>query len=264
MTPPDGHLVAALRRSAGALVKRNICDVEDVLTQIVAAAAQTVPGADSGGLSRTDRGSLHAHHATDEVVRELDQLQYELHQGPCVEAATDPPPSGVVTAHDLAGRPDSDRWPRFAPTAVRLGYRSVLSAQLSLNAGGRHAALNLYAHRPNAFDEHAAIAAGMFATQASLILYGAERAAHLERALDTRDVIGQAKGILMERFKINGDEAFEMLITSSQSTNLKLVAVAQWLAREANSPQSSLDDGEIHDPGVASGNAAVPPTLRVV
>jgi hypothetical protein len=147
----------------------------------------------------------------------------------------------VVTAHDLASGPDTDRWPRFAPTAVRRGYRSILSAQLSTNAEGRHAALNLYSHQPHAFDEQACVIAGLFATQASLMLYGAERAAGLQHALDTRGVIGQAKGILMERFKINEDEAFEMLITSSQGTNLKLVAVAQWLAGEANAPTPAAD-----------------------
>jgi hypothetical protein len=88
-TPDD--LVVALRRSAHGLLKRNICDIDDVLTQIVASAAQTVPGADGGGLSRTDRGAVHAARATDDAIRELDQLQYELHQGPCVEAAAEPP-----------------------------------------------------------------------------------------------------------------------------------------------------------------------------
>ena len=85
--------------------------------------------------------------------------------------------------------------------------------------------------------------AGLFATQASLLLYGADSTAEITRALANRDVIGQAKGILMERFGLSDQAAFEMLVTSSQRTNLKLVEVARWLtteraARSAGSPEA--------------------------
>lgn len=242
MTAYDDQIVIALRHSAQSLVKQTISDLETVLTQIVASAAQTVPGACGGGISRIDKAAVQANHATDDDIRELDQLQYELGQGPCVTAINRAPQNGVVLAHDLASRPDLDQWPRFAPLAVRQGYRSTMSVQLIMGGRRRRAALNLYSREPDTFTEQACIIAGLFATQASLLLYGAERAAAYEHALDTRDVIAQAKGILIERFTIDEGQAFEMMITSSQETNLKLVDVARWLTREsgpARRPQTS-------------------------
>ena len=129
MSAPDDDLVVALRRSAHGLVQRDLGDVEDVLTQIVTSAAQLVPGADACGLARADRGATHVGHATDEVVRELDRLQYDLQQGPGVATEAGPAPGSVVAARDLAGD-DRNRWPRFAPRAVERGYRSVLAVPL--------------------------------------------------------------------------------------------------------------------------------------
>jgi ANTAR domain len=106
-----------------------------------------------------------------------------------------------------------------------------MSTQLSTE-GGPHAALNLYAHQPDTFDEHARVLAGLFGVQAALLLHGSNQAAQLQRAVDSRDLIGQAKGILMERFKVDDEAAFQMLARSSQDTNMKLTAVAEWLTRE--------------------------------
>ncbi|MFC5061923.1 GAF and ANTAR domain-containing protein [Actinomycetospora atypica] len=231
----DDQLVVALRTAASGLVRQNIRDMDNVLTQIVASAAQTVPGADGGGISRTEQGTVRACHATHEVIRDLDRLQVDRGQGPSSLAADDPPAGGVVIAHDLASRTDSDRWPSFAPAAVRAGYRSIMSAQLTSSGRGRHAALNLYAHEPDVFTAHAQNIAGLYSAQASLLLYGADQADYLQRAVESRDLIGQAKGILMERFDVTADQAFEMLINSSQETNVKLVDVARWLTRDQES-----------------------------
>jgi AmiR/NasT family two-component response regulator len=74
--------------------------------------------------------------------------------------------------------------------------------------------------------------AGLFGTQAGLLIYGSNQAVHLQYALESRDLIGQAKGILMERFKVDDSAAFEMLVRSSQDTNIKLVDVARWLTTD--------------------------------
>ena len=239
MTDIDA-LVAALRSAARGLVRNSIRDMENVLTQIVASAAETVPGADGGGISRSESGAVQASHATSAAVRELDQLQVDLDEGPCATAGETPPESGIVVAVDLEGETDVARWPTFAPAAAKAGYRSVLSAHLSPPAGREaHAALNLYAREPGVFDDQARTIAGLFATQASLLLYGADQAAHLQRAVGSRDLIGQAKGILMERFSVDADQAFEMLISASQETNVKLVTVATWLT----TPEAPVGSG---------------------
>ncbi|MDF2979972.1 MAG: hypothetical protein K0S40_4700 [Actinomycetospora sp.] len=227
------QLVVALRRAAQKLVgRRSIRDLELTLSEIVAAAVETVPGAAAGGISVSEDGVVDSRNPTSRGISELDRLQSELHEGPCITALEEPADDGVVMAEDLAG-PDATRWPRFAPAAVDSGFRSMLSIQLA--SGGRmRAALNLYATEPHVFDHDARITAGLFGVQAAMLLHGSEQAVHLSKAVDSRDVIGQAKGILMERFGVDESEAFQLLVESSQSTNLKLVDVARWLAGEAN------------------------------
>ena len=225
-------MIIALRAAAAALVRQNIREMDVVLTQIVASAAQTVPGADGGGISRTEQGTVRACHATHEAIRDLDRLQVDLHQGPSSMAADHPPVSGVFVAHDLSTSTDHDRWPSFAPAAVRAGFRSIMSAQLTSRGRARHAALNLYAHEPDVFTTRARTIASLYAAQASLLLHGADQAEHLQRAVESRDLIGQAKGILMERFHLTEGQAFDMLVSSSQETNVKLADVARWLTEE--------------------------------
>ena len=232
MTMGDNdELVSALRRAVERMVEHGLeDDQDDMLTRVVEAAVETVPSAIGGGITRKEANSLRSSHAIDDQSRRLDELQAELNEGPCVSAADEPPSSGIFVAHDLAG-PDAERWPSFAPRAVELGVRSVLSISLSVSRG-RRSSLNFYSADPNVFDDHACLTAGLFGLQAATLLYGADRAAGLNRALRTRDVIGQAKGILRERFDLTDDAAFQMLVTSSQETNMKLHDVAYWLVNE--------------------------------
>jgi hypothetical protein len=240
------ELAVALRRAARDLTAgRSIRDLDQALTQIVAAAVGAVPGAEAGGISLTSGGEVTSRSPTDPGVAELDTLQSELGEGPCITAISEAPDDGTVVVGDLAGE-DAARWPRFAPHAVDAGYRSMLSCEL--DAGGRlRAALNLYASRAGAFGIEARLTAALFGVQAAMLLYGSEQAQHLQRALDSRDLIGQAKGILVERFRVDGDEAFHLLVRSSQDTNMKLVDVARWLVDETTerpgSPRRSRSPG---------------------
>ena len=226
------RLVVALRTAAlGLVVHRSIEDLEATLGQIVLTAVETVPGVDAGSISVTRHGVVETRHSTTDEIGELDRTQGELFEGPCITALTSPAEDGVVLAQDLAGG-DATRWPKFAPQAVAVGFRSLMSTQLCA-APNIRAALNLYSRAPDAFDEQARRVAGLFGVQAGVLLYGSDRATHLKRAIDSRDVIGQAKGVLMSRFAIDDDQAFRMLVSSSQETNLKLVDISRWLAAEA-------------------------------
>jgi hypothetical protein len=227
-------LVTSLRQAARELTaKRSIRDLEQTLTEIVTAAVETVPGVDAGGISITQDGEILSRHPTHPAVTKLDRLQAELVEGPCITAIEEPPEDGIVVADDLAGA-DGERWPRFAPHAVEAGYQAMMSTQLSHEPGRMRAALNLYASGAGPFDADARVTAGLFGVQAAMLLYGSEHAANLQRAVDSRDLIGQAKGILMERFSVDDERAFAMLVRSSQDTNLKLVEVARWLHDEVN------------------------------
>lgn len=235
MTPGrDEQVVVALRTAARALARRpGIRDLEETLRQIVASAVVTVPGADAASISMTREARVETRHPTREAIRALDETQSELGEGPCISAIEDPPASGVVVAQDLAGE-DAQRWPRFAPRAVEAGYRALMSTRMATDDSLR-AALNLYSATPHAFDDDDRVLAGLFGVQAGLALYGAQQVQHLQRAVDSRDLIGRAKGVLAERFGVDDESAFRMLVTSSQETNMKVTAVAQWVADSAGS-----------------------------
>jgi hypothetical protein len=225
------ELITALRAAARGLAgRRSIRDLDQTLGAIVSSAVASIPGVDAGSISMTEGGRVETRHPSTEAVSKLDQTQSELGEGPCLSAIMDPPESGIVIAQDFAGD-DAARWPRFAPAAVAAGFRALMSTELSTN-GGPRAALNLYSATAHAFDEDARVLAGAFGVQAAMLLYGALTAAQLQRAVESRDVIGQAKGILMERFSLDADGAFEMLVKSSQETNIKLAEVAHWLTSE--------------------------------
>ncbi|MHA6803643.1 GAF and ANTAR domain-containing protein [Salinifilum ghardaiensis] len=222
----DGF-VPALSSAARKLITAQIGDETATLSLIVTAAVKTVPGAEQAGVSLLHKDSTITSAATSHAtVDEVDRWQAEYREGPCVTTLWD---QHTVTIADLSG--EAHRWPRFAPQAAALGVGSMLSFQLFARDGSL-GALNLYAARPRSFDSNAHLLGELFAEHAATALGEARHVARLQQALATRDVIGQAKGVLMERFGVGADEAFRLLVSSSQEANMKLVAVAQWLTRQ--------------------------------
>jgi len=162
----------------------------------------------------------------------LGRAQEEAGGGPCLTAALE---QQRVLTQDLR---EDGRWPGFAARAQDLGVVGVLSYQLFLNRseGDRFGALNLYATWPDAFDEEAIGLGEVFAAQcaASLAAAIAHEGAHA--ALQSRDVIGQAKGILMERHQLTASAAFDHLTTVSQQTNIKVRDLAEELTTTGELP----------------------------
>ena len=207
--------------------------VRGVLQRVVDAARAVVPGADLASVTLRSGRGFQTPVETDPLASRLDEIQYRLDHGPCVEA-TRKVGLGLTYCADLGA---GDRFGPFGPAAAELGVHSVLAVGLFPDGDGpRLGALNLYSRRRAGLDEtdrdlalvlaaHAstALAATMASTSAEL------EAAQLRQALKSRDVIGQAKGILMERRKIDADEAFEVLRSASQALNVKLAQVAQTL-----------------------------------
>lgn len=231
MNRPDWtRLEAALVGSAAALVEQTAGTEqswETTLARLTGAAADTVPGATYVGMTvrGPDGGLVSRAPSHTEVVR-LDHAQSELDEGPCVDALA----ATGCTVVEVVDFATETRWPRFAAVAVRAGVRSALSHAVTPR-GAAPGAVTLYGREPGAFaDPVTHTIAGAFAMQAALAVYGAERIANLTRAVDSRDVIGRAKGILMERFGLDDQQAFDLLVHSSQDTNLKLVDVARWLS----------------------------------
>ncbi|MGW5720320.1 ANTAR domain-containing protein [Amycolatopsis sp. NPDC003865] len=210
--------------------------VGGVLRLVVGAASALVPAADLVSVTlREPDGTYHTPVETDPVAVRLDQVQYDHGEGPCVESARPDGPA-IGWSQDLA---NDSRWPSFGPAAAGFGYHSVLATALLPDARPprRSGALNIYSSRPDAFDARSIDSALLLATHASLALAHTEAVVaaelqreQLRRAVESRDVIGQAKGILMQRRGITADEAFDVLRRASQDLNVKLADLARTLA----------------------------------
>jgi hypothetical protein len=128
-----------------------------------------------------------------------------------------------------------ERWPEFAQAAFEAGARSMLCFQLFVK-GDNLGALNLYGEDVGAFDANSEQVGLLVASHAAVAFSDAQEIIQLNQALDTRDLIGQAKGILMERFKITPQQAFQVLTRASSETNTKLRDVADALTGSGEIP----------------------------
>jgi hypothetical protein len=216
-------LTASLRELSRSI--RLESGVGDNLGAIVAVALDAIPGAEFAGVSYIEeRRTVTTRAATDPLVEAVDLAQYETGQGPCLTALFD---EVVVSMPD---RDRETRWPQFTARLAATDVLSMLSFQLFAH-NDTLGALNLYAARRHAFGDDARSVGELFALHAGVVLAGAQRFEQMGQALTTRDVIGQAKGILMERFRLTGDQAFALLVQVSRTSNAKLRDVAEHLAR---------------------------------
>jgi transcriptional regulator with GAF, ATPase, and Fis domain len=204
----------------------DISRVEESLTKIGDAVLKEFPGADAVSVTLMDQETLETTYSTDPDATAVDQVQYANGTGPCVDAMRG---NVVVRTEDLA---IEDRWPQYARAAREKGFSAVLAAPLQLQSISI-GALNIYSRSAGPFPEDLAPAAGAYATQASFAIDYAKLYAEaavtveqLEEALKSRAIIDQAIGILMEREKVGSREAFEMLRTASQHSNVKLREIA--------------------------------------
>ncbi|WP_110181008.1 GAF and ANTAR domain-containing protein [Nocardioides solisilvae] len=219
-------LAAALAEASRAVdVARS---VEETLDLVVKNVVLTLPAFTHAGVTvRHADGRLETMAGTDRLVTDLDELQYDLHEGPCVDALEE---ESVVLVEHLR---HAQRWPRFVPGAVRAGVRSMLGLRLYVEAGTL-GALNLYSTTTATVDPDDAQLAELFATHAAIALGRVRTEDQLNRALVTRRVIGQAVGIVTERFRVPEDRAFRFLVRVSQDTNTKLHEVARELVSSTN------------------------------
>ena len=201
--------------------------VDSVLQRIVDEATETIEGCDLAGILLLQDGQVTTSASSDPQLIELHRLQIEFGEGPCLDVA-----AGEADRY-VANLAVDERWPGFGPAAAAAGIRSVLAYQVTSR---RSSALNLYSRLPTAFGAGDRAKALLFATLAGLALASAEqhedeaqRQVDFQAGLRTRELIGQAVGILIERERITPDQAFRMLVRASQHLNLKLRDVAQTL-----------------------------------
>jgi GAF domain-containing protein len=224
----DTHppVVTALARAAADIsTPRSLAQTLDAIAD---SARRTVPGFDHAGVSvRHKDGTIETLAATDQLVNDLDDVQYRLGQGPCVDAIE----HGQLTL--VEHLPTERRWPDYLPHALEHGLRAQLGIALTID-GESVGGLNLYSTATPEIHEEAVTIAQLFATHAALALGWAQHDEQLGEALRTRKTIGQAIGIVMERYQIDEDRAFHFLLRTSSTSNTKLRDVAQELVSQAN------------------------------
>jgi GAF domain-containing protein len=195
--------------------------VEQVLSDVTAAAMELIPGADTAGVLLIGKGGKFDSVAgTSDLPQRLDELQMMFNEGPCVEAALD---ELIVRTDDFR---TEQRWLEYSPAVVEIGVLSGLSFKL-YTADRTAGALNLFGFKPNAFDAEDETTGVVLAAHAAAAILASRQGEQLESALSTRDRIGQAKGIIMERFGVDDVQAFEMLRRLSQDGNTRLIDIAQ-------------------------------------
>jgi GAF domain-containing protein len=195
--------------------------VNEVLADVTAMAKELIPGVDTAGVLLVGKaGKYESLAGTSDLPHKLDDFQMKYDEGPCVQAAID---DLIVRTEDFRSE---ERWPRYSPAAVELGVLSGLSVKL-YTANRTAGALNLFAFQPNAFDGEDETIATVLAAHAAAAILASRQGEQLQSALSTRDRIGQAKGIIMERYGIDDVAAFEMLKRLSQDSNTRLADIAQ-------------------------------------
>ena len=200
-------------------------DLDHTLRQIVQAAVEVLPQVDRASITvRHDDGRLETAQPSDDGLLTLDAAQYDLQEGPCYDAATD---VAHVFSPDLA---TDERFPRYAPVALEQGVRAQAGLRL-FDTPRSQGALNLYSSQTGAFADLDDLGE-LFVHQAGLALAYAREVDDLRQALEARRTIGQAIGILMERYELTDERAFAFLARLSSHRNVKLRNVAQEIVEE--------------------------------
>jgi GAF domain-containing protein len=212
---------------------RGLGDATDETTRLQLAAVtavQLVAGCDHAGVTVNENGSPRTRAASDDVVRRANQLQYEFGEGPCLDTLRD---EETLVSTDLAADP---RWPHWAPKVQHeLGAGSMISLLLYTKKGS-YGALSLYGDRPHAFDAEDLAVAQVLAGHLAVSMAAGREIDQRGVAIASRTIIGQAEGILMERFGLDADQAFGYLRRVSSNTNRKLAQVAEDLVRTRELP----------------------------
>lgn len=205
-------------------------DPEHLLHAMVSAAIELIPGVEEGSISVVmARRRVESRAPSSELAKHMDALQSELGEGPCLEAIYE---HQTVRVTDMS---TESRWPRFAERAFAAGTGSMLCFQLYVE-GDNLGALNLYASHVHAFTDESEHVGLLVASHAAVAYAEAQKTGQLNEALETRDLIGQAKGIIMERYKVTGQQAFVILTRASSESNIRLKAVAEQLVNSGELP----------------------------
>ena len=206
-------------------------DVEETLSSVCEYARLALP-CDYAGIHIVRSRQIETGAATDPLVEHAHKLQMEYDEGPCLDAIWN---QDSFIVHDAA---TDDRWLSFGPAAAKMGLHSILSIRL-FTYEQTLGALNLYSGEVREFSADDVALGHIFGQHASVAFASARKEEGLRQAIDARHLIGQAQGILMERFGLSGHQAFSVLRRYSQDNNIKLRTVAQHVITTRELPGSN-------------------------
>ncbi|HEX4977639.1 MAG TPA: GAF and ANTAR domain-containing protein [Nocardioides sp.] len=217
-----------------ARVSRELLTTQDgelTFERITARAVEIVPPCDAASITlRRKRGSTETVAATGDLATACDKLQYELDEGPCVDAVFD---GEAYYIDDVA---TDERWPAWGPAAAEAGVGSVLSVRMA-NDDQVLGALNLYSTTKHAYDSNAVDLALVFASHAATAISNTRLVDGLQTALQSRHLIGVAQGILMAQYDMGLETAFEVLRRYSSHANVKLRDIALQVVESRSLPE---------------------------
>ncbi len=205
--------------------------LQEVLERALGLAVEIVPGCEEAGISLLHNRIIDTPASFGEIAARCDKLQEQLGEGPCITALLE---ADIIRIDDVT---TDTRWPEFAEAASAEGVRSMLACRLATQRD-KLGALNMYATTPNAFTAESEAMAVGYAAHVSLALSALDRESNLRRALESREVIGQAMGILIERHRITASQAFDVMVHASQRSNVKLRVIADELVRTGSLPSA--------------------------
>ena len=204
-------------------------DLDATLQSITRAAVEVLPQVQYSSITIRHRdGTLSSYALTDDVLGDLDEQQFKLQEGPCYQGVEEVP---FAMCNDLAS---DERYPSYGPIAAKMGIRSQAGVRLFENKRSI-GSLNLYSRQVGALaDVHTL--SQLFSNQAAVALAYSIEVQTLREAIQTRTRIGQAIGIVMERYKIPEQQAFAFLTRLSQNRNVKLRHIADEIIQANNQP----------------------------
>lgn len=232
--PPPADAPTALEFAEAARKLASEKDLETALSSVVKLAVDLGACEFACVTLRRGKDRFETAAPTDERVIQADLLQYEYNQGPCIDALWT---NGVYAANDLA---HDDRWPQWGPEVAKLGLNSILSVHLFTDRLAL-GAINMYSATPRTYAVEDLEVARIIAAHASVALARIRVETDLWGAIDSRHLVGQAQGMLIERFNLTSEQAFALLKRYSQQYNIKLNEVASHLVRTRELPGQAID-----------------------
>jgi|tagenome__1003787_1003787.scaffolds.fasta_scaffold20858805_2 GAF domain-containing protein len=216
---PDLGMADAAREMA------NGSSLLEILERAVQTCVEVIGRCHMAGISVAKSGRVRTLAASSDQLRIIDDLQFQLREGPCFDVLRRESP---VTAHDLA---TDERWPRWGPlVSERTGVHGSMSHRL-FTQGDALGALNIYSTEPGGFEQKDLVQGYVLAAHAAVAVANNRQVRELNQALASRTVIGQATGIMMERFGLDPNAAFGVLSRLSQTNNVKIATLANDLVQ---------------------------------